>query len=57
MIKRLVFFAYGLAAYAMFLGSFLYAIAFVGDFGVPATPARADQTVFLRIPLASQTLP
>src|SRR5437764_14904463 len=36
MIKRLVFFAYGLAAYAMFLGSFLYAIAFVGDFGVPA---------------------
>src|SRR4051794_40345787 len=36
MIKRLLFFAYGLTAYVMFLGTFLYAIAFVGGFSVPA---------------------
>jgi methanethiol S-methyltransferase len=36
MLKRLTYFAYGLAAYAIFLATFLYAIAFVGGFGVPA---------------------
>jgi protein-S-isoprenylcysteine O-methyltransferase Ste14 len=36
MLKRLVFFVYGLTSYAIFLGTFLYAIAFVGGFGVPA---------------------
>src|SRR5947199_5151780 len=36
MLKRLVFFAYGLMSYAIFLGTFLYSIAFVGGFGVPA---------------------
>lgn len=35
MVKRLAFFAYGSIAYLVFLGTFLYAIAFVGDFGVP----------------------
>src|SRR5260370_23965789 len=35
MIKRLLFFAYGLTAYIIFLGTFLYAIAFVGGFFVP----------------------
>ncbi len=37
MLKRLVFFAYGLACYLAFLGTFLYAIGFIGNFGVPTT--------------------
>jgi protein-S-isoprenylcysteine O-methyltransferase Ste14 len=35
MVKRLMFFVYGCAAYLIFLGTFLYAIAFVGGFFVP----------------------
>ena len=34
MLKRLLFFAYGLTAYVMFLVAFLYAVAFVGGFWV-----------------------
>jgi protein-S-isoprenylcysteine O-methyltransferase Ste14 len=36
MLKRISFFAYGLACYAIFLATFCYAIAFVGGFLVPA---------------------
>ncbi len=37
MAGRILSFIYGTVAYLIFLGSFLYAIAFVGDFGVPKT--------------------
>jgi protein-S-isoprenylcysteine O-methyltransferase Ste14 len=35
MVKRLAFLAYGVVAYLVFLGTFLYAIAWVGGFAVP----------------------
>ena len=37
MIKRIAFFTYGTLSYLIFLGTFLYAIGFVGNFGVPRT--------------------
>jgi protein-S-isoprenylcysteine O-methyltransferase Ste14 len=37
MIKRLMFFTYGVICYLVFFGTFLYAIAFIGGFGVPTT--------------------
>ena len=35
MAARILFFVYGCAAYLLFLATFLYAIAFIGGFGVP----------------------
>ena len=37
MFKRITFFAYGSLSYLIFLGTFLYAIGFIGNFGVPTT--------------------
>jgi protein-S-isoprenylcysteine O-methyltransferase Ste14 len=35
MLKRMTFFAYGVVCYLLFFGTFLYAVGFVGGFGVP----------------------
>src|SRR5688572_29647582 len=40
MLKRILFFAYGVACYLVFLGTFAYAIAFVG--GCPLVPSRLE---------------
>jgi protein-S-isoprenylcysteine O-methyltransferase Ste14 len=37
MLKRISFFAYGTLSYVIFLGTFLYAVGFIGNFGVPRT--------------------
>lgn len=37
MFKRIAFFAYGSLTYLIFLGTFLYAIGFIGNFGAPRT--------------------
>ena len=42
MVQRILFFAYGCFAYLMFLGSFLYAIAFVGGLAPKALDGLQD---------------
>lgn len=37
MFKRMTIFLYGVVSYAVFFGSFLYALGFVGNFAVPRT--------------------
>ena len=37
MLKRAAFFIYGVLCYAIFLATFLYAVGFIGGFGVPKT--------------------
>jgi len=42
-MNRFLLFAYGLACYAIFLGVFLYLIAFLADLGVPKTVSSGAQ--------------
>ena len=37
MFKRLSIFLFGVVSYAIFFGTFLYAVGFIGNFGVPRT--------------------
>ena len=46
MTARILFFAYGVVSYAIFLATFLYAIAFVGGFAVPKILDGAATTPF-----------
>jgi methanethiol S-methyltransferase len=48
-LKRLLFFTYGVASYLVFLATFLYAIAFVGGFVVPT---RLDGAATTSLPRA-----
>src|ERR687894_1119264 len=55
MVKRILYFAYGSLSYLVFLGTFLYALGFVGNFGVPRTldgEARAPLSVAFAIDAA-----
>jgi protein-S-isoprenylcysteine O-methyltransferase Ste14 len=47
MFKRLTIFAYGIACYALFFGTFLYALCFVGNFIVPRTIDGVPEVSFL----------
>jgi methanethiol S-methyltransferase len=52
MLKRLFFFAYGVFSYLVFFGTFLYAVGFIGNFGVPTTldgPASGPLVLSLAI--------
>ena len=54
MIRRIAIFTFGCVSYAVFLGTFLYALAFVGGFLVPTTldsPARMGFGAALAIDL------
>ena len=59
MLKRVLFFAYGTLSYLIFLGTFLYAIGFIGNFGVPRTldgPATGSLLVSFAIDAGLLTL-
>ena len=59
MLKRIAFFVYGSVSYLIFLGTFLYAIAFIGNFGVPRTldgAATGPLVVAVAIDVALLTL-
>ncbi len=59
MMKRILFFAYGTFSYLIFLGTFLYAIGFIGNFGVPRTldgPATGSLLISFAIDAGLLTL-
>lgn len=59
MFKRIAFFVYGSLSYVIFLATFLYAVGFIGNFGVPRTldgPTRGPLGVALAIDVGLLTL-
>ena len=59
MLKRTAFLAYGIVSYLIFLGTFLYAIGFIGGFGVPSRldgPAQGSLAVALAVDAGLLTL-
>lgn len=59
MVKRIFFFLYGASSYVIFLGTFLYAIGFIGNFGVPSTldgPAKGPLAISFAIDAGLLTL-
>ena len=57
--KRILFFLYGVVCYLVFLGTFLYAVGFVGNFAVPAAldgPATGPLSTALAINVGLLTL-
>ena len=59
MIKRITFFAYGSVSYLIFFATFLYAIGFVGNFGVPTAldgPRSGSLALALAIDVGLLTL-
>jgi protein-S-isoprenylcysteine O-methyltransferase Ste14 len=47
MLKRITIFLYGLVSYAVFFATFLYAVGFIGNFGVPRTLDAGPSRPFL----------
>ena len=59
MLKRISFFVYGTFSYLIFLGTFLYAVGFIGNFGVPTTldgPANGPLLISFAIDAGLLTL-
>ncbi len=59
MLKRILFFGYGTFCYLVFLGTFLYAVGFIGNFGVSKTldgPATVPLAIGLAIDAGLLTL-
>src|ERR1700749_3975790 len=48
MFRRMTAFFYGVACYVAFLASFLYAVGFLGNFGVPKSIDSGAQVPFAR---------
>src|SRR5215212_8843774 len=58
-MKRIGVFVYGVLAYALFLATFLYAIGFIGNFGVPKSldsPAEGQWLTALLVDLGLLSL-